>query len=122
MASRASPSIRSKIGRGRFAEDFACRDFERRGFRLVARNLRAAREWGGGEIDLLMENEEGLWIIEVKSSPAAGLGIRPLLGAVQRARLRRAASWLRADRGVLVRCVLAWFDPEKQSLEIVENL
>jgi putative endonuclease len=88
---------------GRRGEQLAAGELKRRGYRLLAQNVRT-RE---GEIDLIALDGRTLVFVEVKTRCIASRqrGIRedqdPLrgLGARQRRRLRRmAATWLRDHR------------------------
>jgi putative endonuclease len=57
---------------GRRGEDAALRFLQGKGFRLVKRNYRSGRS---GEIDLVMDDPEGVLVfVEVKSNRGAGSG------------------------------------------------
>ena len=56
--------------RGERAEQQACRFLTRHGLRLVSRNFRSRR----GEIDLVMQEEEGLVFVEVRLRRYRGFG------------------------------------------------
>ncbi len=75
--------------RGRAAEDAATRWLERRGYRIVERNVRTA----AGEIDLVAVDGETLCFIEVKARQGDRYG-RAVgsLGLRQQGRLARAAA------------------------------
>lgn len=66
------PGRRRRRGRaaqrtGRAAEDLVLRRYLARGWRVAARNWRAGRAHGGGEIDLILRRP-GLWLfVEVKA-------------------------------------------------------
>ncbi len=49
---------------GHLGEDIVCRFFENRGFRVIKRNYR--KKWG--EIDIIVEKDNVLHFVEVKSS------------------------------------------------------
>lgn len=77
-------------GRGRLAEDEAARRYEAAGWRVLARNWRADRDHGGGEIDIVARREDILVFVEVKrrvSIEVAAAALRP----AQRRRLEAAA-------------------------------
>ncbi len=82
--------------RGRAAEREAALYLRRRGYRILAQNLRTPF----GEIDLIVVKGEWVVFVEVKarSSNEFGTpveGLRPH----QQARIRRAAEWFLAKRG-----------------------
>jgi putative endonuclease len=96
---RSEPTLDPRRALGRRGEELAVRYLRRRGFAVVARNVRSAR----GEIDLIAFDGTTLAFVEVKTRrlttrasdpredqlPLGGLGIH------QRTRLRRlAAAWL----------------------------
>jgi putative endonuclease len=79
---------------GAIGEELACEHLRRRGFRVLARNVRTR----AGEIDVIAFDGRTLAFVEVKTASAgATQASAPLerLGPRQRARLRRAAAaWL----------------------------
>jgi putative endonuclease len=81
---------------GNEGERRAARFLARRGYRIVARNLRS----GGVEVDLVARRA-GLWVfVEVKTRRSLRFGrARESLGERQKARLVRAARAWRAGRG-----------------------
>lgn len=80
---------------GRDGEALAERFLERRGYRVVARNLRIAR----GEIDLIAYDGAVLVFIEVKARRGAAFGrADEAVGARKRAQLGRLASAYLAQR------------------------
>jgi putative endonuclease len=82
--------------RGRKAEREAALYLRRRGYRILAQNLRTPF----GEIDLVAEKDEVIAITEVKarSSEEFGTPIEALRPRQQQ-RLRRAGEWLIARKG-----------------------
>lgn len=59
-----------RLARGREGEDAAARVFERRGFRVLARNWRCPL----GELDLVLEKDGLLVFCEVKTRSGASFG------------------------------------------------
>jgi putative endonuclease len=89
---------------GRAAEDLVARDLERRGMRVLARNVRVAQV--RGEIDLIALDGARLVFVEVKALRASSLAgpERPALavGPRKRRKLRSLAlAWLRERDGSL---------------------
>ena len=77
---------------GRRGEDLAAAELTRRGFTVVARNLRRPR----AEFDLIAEDRHGLAFVEVKSRTGRRYG-EPWQAVDDRGRERRAAealAWL----------------------------
>ena len=73
---------------GRAAEDAAARRYQRAGFEVLARNWRAERLHGGGEIDLIARRGDLVAFVEVKARRTldeAAAALRP-------AQLRRLAA------------------------------
>jgi putative endonuclease len=91
-SSRTPPSTTAA---GRAAERRVAWRYRRRGYRVLARNVRA----GGVELDLIVRRGRRLVFCEVKLKAGPRYG-NPLdaVDARKRARLRRgAAAWLRAN-------------------------
>lgn len=86
----------SAFERGRRAEREAALYLRRRGYRILAQNLRTPF----GEIDLVAEKDEVIAVTEVKarSSEEYGTPIEALRPR-QRQRLRRAGEWLIVRKG-----------------------
>jgi putative endonuclease len=87
---------------GRAAEELVARDLERRGMRVLARNVRVAEV--RGEIDLVALDGSLLVFVEVKSLRASSVAgpERPALavGPRKRRKLRSLAlAWLREHAG-----------------------
>ena len=107
---------------GRSAENAALRRYEARGWRLIARNWRAPREMGGGELDLVLWGGRELAVVEVKarrSLAEAAQAVRP----AQRVRIQHAALAFAEARGVAgcdLRFDLALLDRDGR-LEVLEN-
>ncbi|SFI10583.1 YraN family protein [Albimonas pacifica] len=107
---------------GRSAEDRTLRRYLAAGWRLAARNWRAGRVHGNGELDLVLERAGTFAFVEVKSRRTlleAGEAVRP--AQVRRlemaaTRFLELAGALDADR----RFDLAAFDRHGR-MEIVEN-
>ena len=91
---------------GRQAERVAARYLRRRGYRLLARNLRMPH----GEVDLLVA-QGSRWaphtfiLVEVKSSAHAEAELEMRVRPAQWERLRRNAAWLRHQPDVAGRAV-----------------
>lgn len=82
------------IGRG--GEDAALRFLKKRGLKLLVRNFRVR----GGEIDLIMEDEDGVVFVEVRRRrAAAAVSAAESITAAKRARLTTAANHYFAARG-----------------------
>lgn len=83
--------------RGRAAEDAACAWLERRGLKLRARNYRCRF----GEIDLIMQDGDGLVFVEVRSRTRSDFGTpAETVGRAKQGRLRAAAEhYLQHTRG-----------------------
>ena len=64
-----SKEMNSKISLGKMGEDAALEFLESRGMRLVERNWR----WNHKEIDLIVESDEAMHFVEVKSLRAPAL-------------------------------------------------
>lgn len=87
--------MRTAPARGRWAEDFARRHLERRGYRLEASNVRLA----GGEIDLVLRDGDVLVFVEVKARRGIGRAAESV-SADKRRRLGRAAAAWAARNGL----------------------
>lgn len=87
MASRLSDfeGGRDTRARGRVGEDAATRWLERRGYRIVARNVTTK----AGEIDIVAEDGDTLCFVEVKARASDTYG--PAIEAVTPAKMRRIA-------------------------------
>ncbi|MGH0034435.1 MAG: YraN family protein [Myxococcota bacterium] len=95
--SRRKRSPRDRRSLGNEGEERAARYLARRGYRIVARNLRS----GGVEVDLVVRRG-GIWVfVEVKTRRSTRFGrARESLGPRQCARLVRAArTWLAGRAG-----------------------
>jgi len=93
--SRTPPSGGSTSARGRAAERRVAWHYRLRGYKILARNVRA----GGVELDLIVRRGRRLVFCEVKLKQGPRFG-DPLeaVDARKRERLRRGASaWLRAN-------------------------
>ena len=96
-ARRASepPRAAPHLALGAEGEDRAVRYFEAEGYRIVARNVRAA----GVEVDLIVRRRRVVAFVEVKTRRSRRFGAPELaVTAAKRARLVRAATaWLREN-------------------------
>jgi Predicted endonuclease distantly related to archaeal Holliday junction resolvase len=107
--------------RGAAAEDAAARLYEARGATILARNWRAPREDGGGEIDLIVRDADGIAFVEVKSGTSA---IRKDViresqwGRLEKAALRYSISTQTGD--VDLRFDAAFVGPDG-TVEVVRN-
>ncbi len=83
--------------RGRAAEDAACNWLTRRGLKLRERNYRCRF----GEIDLIMQDGDGLVFVEVRSRARSDFGTpAETVNAAKRGRLRATAEhYLQQVRG-----------------------
>ena len=79
---------------GRAAEDAACRELERLGYRLLARNVRAR----GGELDVVAIEHGVLALVEVRFRARDDFGT-----AAESITPRKRARWVRAARELLAR-------------------
>lgn len=79
---------------GRWGEEFAARYLERRGWRILHRNLRTPV----GEIDILARDGKTLIFVEVKTRRSLAFG-SPLeaVGPTKRRQILRAAQWYLSD-------------------------
>ncbi|MEM8620764.1 MAG: YraN family protein [Actinomycetota bacterium] len=87
-------SYRARQARGRFGEDLAAREYQRRGYAIADRNWRTTI----GELDLVVRSGDTVVFVEVKARASDRFG-RPELavGAAKQRRIRRlAAAWMRA--------------------------
>jgi putative endonuclease len=86
---------RERVRLGRAGERMAARVLRRRGYRILARNFRAA----GGEIDLVAMDGATLVFIEVKTRTGEGAGApAEAVDRRKQQRLRRAAAAFAASR------------------------
>jgi putative endonuclease len=93
--SRRASCPPSTSAQGRAAERRVARHYRLRGYRILARNVRA----GGVELDLVVRRGNRLVFVEVKAKEGSGFG-HPLeaVDGWKRDRLRRgAAAWLSAN-------------------------
>lgn len=65
MRNKVLEGLKSYIN-GRKAERQAARYLQRKGYRLIERNVRGVRGMGAGELDLIMLQKDTLVFIEVK--------------------------------------------------------
>lgn len=98
MKARATAARRDARRRGRLGEALAAWCLRLKGYRILARNLRLP----AGEIDILATRGRVLAIIEVKTR-ADVADAAAALGAVQRARIARAAAQFIGARPRLAR-------------------
>jgi len=96
---------------------------KRKRWRKVIERDTRPREWGAGEVDLLVWDEprQMLWVIEIKEHRLATLGSRPLLEEPQRRRLQRSRAYYRSLYPYPVGLGLLWRDPDSERLEFLEN-
>ena len=94
--------------KGKLSEDCAWKYFENKGYRIVHRNIRLY----GVEVDLLLEKNNTLYIVEVKTNNLWRME-RPL-NSVQRKRLESTALSLSNTRQCAVRLILAVVYRNKQ--------
>ena len=100
-----SPTWRSTYEHGRAAERRVAWHYRLRGYRILARNVRA----GGVELDLIVRRGRRVVVVEVKAKDGARFG-DPLeaVDERKRERLRRGAeAWLQANPH-LVRLAIAF--------------
>ena len=120
---RMSTTTDPRPARGRQGEDAAAGVYERRGFRVVARNWRCPL----GEIDLIVRRDDVIVVCEVKtrSGVAFGGGYDAVTWSKRR-RLRRLAETFLAERGLgtsRVRFDVAsvWLGRRGSDVEIFED-
>jgi putative endonuclease len=108
---------------GKRGERAAERNLKRRGYRIVARNFRAA----GAELDLIAMHGDTIVFVEVKTRNGIGAG-EPVDSVDQRKqeRMRRAAEAFAARRGMSDRAmrfdvVAITFDDRKMNLELIKD-
>ncbi len=118
----ASP-IDERPARGRAGEDAALASYERRGFRVLARNWRCPI----GELDLVLERRGLLVFCEVKtrSGPAFGGGYEAVTWAKRR-KLRRLAEafleqWGTTSGDVRFDVASVWLGRRGADVEIFED-
>ncbi len=91
--------------RGGWAESAAAAWLGLKGYRVIARGLRAARGGGGGEVDIIARRGDVIAFVEVKLRPTraeAALAI----GGRQRRRIGHAARAFLAGRPDLAGCTI----------------
>ncbi|MFM8867906.1 MAG: YraN family protein [Ilumatobacteraceae bacterium] len=86
--------------RGRWGEDLVATHYQRRGWRIVARNFRSKR----GELDVVAFRDGVLAVVEVKARRSDGFG-DPLesISPAKQLRVRRATSDLLESQGASLR-------------------
>jgi len=116
-------SASDRLARGRAGEDAALRVFERRGYRLLARNWRCPL----GELDLVVEKDGLLVVCEVKtrSGAAFGGGYEAVTWSKRR-RLRQLAEAFVATHGPRHRRIRfdvasVWLGPMGPDVEVFED-
>ena len=119
----AASAIEDRSARGRAGEDAALRVYERRGFRLVARNWRCPL----GELDLVLERDGLLVFSEVKtrSGTAFGGGYEAVTWAKRRKLRQLAEAFLASAPAVPPRVrfdvASVWFDGARHDVEVFED-
>ena len=109
--------------RGRRGEDAALGVFERRGFRLIARNWRCPL----GELDLIVEGDGLLVFCEVKTRSGAsfGGGYEAVTWSKRRKLRRLAEAFLAAHRArherIRFDVASVWLGPSGADVEIFED-
>lgn len=109
--------------RGRMGEDAALGVFERRGFRVVARNWRCPL----GELDLIVERDDLLVFCEVKarSGAAFGGGYEAVTWSKRRKLRRLAEAFLAAHRArherIRFDVASVWLGPSGADVEVFED-
>ena len=95
----AKPGLEDpRISRGRAGEALACRELERRGYRILLRNARLA----GVEIDIIARDADTLAFVEVRSRSSARFGSpAATVGPQKQLRIARAAAAYLAAQGGL---------------------
>lgn len=107
---------------GRSAEEQALRRYLDAGWRLAARNWRADRLHGGGEIDLVLEGDDLFAFVEVKARRRLDAAARAVTSAQVRRIQNAACRWLdlQGRWGSNMRFDLAMRDRDGR-MEIIEN-
>ena len=75
---------------GHLAEQKACSFLQKKGYKLVARNIRTYRGIGANEIDLIMTKDKTLVFVEVKKRASVSDGAYAITPTAQK-RIYRAA-------------------------------
>ena len=84
-----------RLALGRWGEEAASRYLRRRGYRILARNLRTPV----GEIDIIARSRRLLLFVEVKTRRSAAYGApAEAVGPAKQRQILRAAQWYLADR------------------------
>lgn len=80
----------ARLGLGRLGEDLAARYLERRGYTILARNVRTPV----GELDIVARDRGHLLFIEVKTRRSHAYGVpAEAVGARKQRQIVRAAQW-----------------------------
>lgn len=116
----AKPLLKtSRAALGRWGEDLAAAEYQRRGYGVIDRNWRCR----DGEIDLVMRRDDTIVFCEVKTRRRDAFGTAAMaVDQAEQVRVRRlAAAWLAAhgERRVEVRFDVAAIDGNR--LEIIES-
>jgi len=113
----------TRSSRGRDGEDATVRTYERRGYRVVARNWRCAL----GELDLVVQRGRVLVFCEVKSRTGAafGGGYEAVTWSKRRKLRQLAEAFLQSYRPLEVQArfdvASVWLGPRGADVEIFED-
>ena len=108
---------------GKFGEDLACRELERRGYAILARRYRRR----GGELDIVARDGATLVFVEVKTrdGEAFGLGGEAVTALKQRRMTQLALDYMTRHRLDGVPCrfdvVSIRVEDGRRSIEVVQN-
>ena len=112
-------SVDRRITKGRQAEDLVAGEFAKRGFKILARDVRLSD--GRERVDIVAQQDDQLYLIEVKNHFYSGTGFEKLLRKKQRSAYFKVAltlsKQLKGDVRDIFFC-LVWV--QQSTLQILE--